>query len=104
LRGSAGVTKQRLRRKDAMGRQRRGSGCARIAPVSAGRTKQRGEGRTEGCPEQLTARRNSPWHGTGRGRDGGRKTGNSRRREVEELSARVGRARERVRGFGRGHK
>jgi hypothetical protein len=100
LRASAGVTGQRRRRKDATGRWRRGSGCARIAPVSAGRMNQRGEGHTEGCPEQLTARRNSPWHGTGRGRDDDRRTGSNRRRAVAELSARVGRARERSRGFG----
>jgi hypothetical protein len=60
LSGSAGVTGQRRRRKDTTGRRRRGSGCARIAPVSADRTKQRGEGHTQGCLEQLTARRNSP--------------------------------------------
>jgi hypothetical protein len=76
------------------GRHRRGSDCARIAPVSVDRTKQRGEGHTEGCPEQLTARRNSPWHGTGRGRDDGRITGSCRRGAVAELSARVGRTRE----------
>jgi hypothetical protein len=82
------------------GRRRRGSGCARIAPVSVDRAKQRGEGHTEGCPEQLTVRRNSPWHGTGRGRDGGRRMDSSRWRAVAELSARAGRAR----GFGRGRK
>jgi hypothetical protein len=60
LRGSAGVMGQWQRHKDTMGRRRRGSGCARIAPVSADRTKQRGEGHTEGCPEQLIARQNSP--------------------------------------------
>jgi hypothetical protein len=76
------------------GRHRRGSDCARIAPVSADRTKQRGEGHTEGCPEQLIARRNSPWHGTGRGRDDGCRTGSCRRGAVAELSARVGRTRE----------
>jgi hypothetical protein len=97
LRGSAGVTKQRRRRKDVTGRRRRGSGCGRIAPMSADRTKQRGEGHTEGCPEQLTARRNSPWHGTRRGHDGGRRTGSSRRRAVVELSAHAGRARKRGR-------
>jgi hypothetical protein len=83
---------------------RRGNGCAKIAPVSVDRTRQRGRGRTEGCPEQLTVRRSSPWHWTGRRRDGGRRTGNSRRRAVAELPARVGRARERPRGFGRGCK
>jgi hypothetical protein len=102
LRGSAGITKQWWWRKDRMGRRRWGSGCARIAPVSADRTKQRGEGHTEGCPEQLTVRQNSSWHRTGHRRDGDRRTGSSRRRAVAELSARVGRARERARGFGRG--
>ena len=48
LRGSAGVTEQRRRRKDATGRLRRGSDCARIALVSADRTKQRGKG-TPNC-------------------------------------------------------
>jgi hypothetical protein len=60
LRGSVGVTGQRRRRKDTTGRRRQGSGCTRIALVSADRTNQRGEGHTEGCPEQLTAKRNSP--------------------------------------------
>jgi hypothetical protein len=100
LRGSAGVTKQRRRRKDVMGQRRRGSGCARITLVSVDRTKQRGDGHTEGCPKQLTAKRNSSWHGTRREHDRGRRTGNSRRRAVAELSARMGRAR----GFGRGRK
>jgi hypothetical protein len=104
LRGSAGVAKQRQRRKHVTGQRRQGFGCARTAPVSTDRTKQRGEGHTEGCPEQLTVRRNSPWHGTGRGRDGGRRTGSSRRRAVAKLSACAGRARERARGFGRGRK
>jgi hypothetical protein len=57
--------KQRRRRKDTTGRRRRGSGYARIAPVSADRTNQIGEGHTEGCLELLTARQNSPWHGQG---------------------------------------
>jgi hypothetical protein len=104
LRGNAGVAKQRRRRRDSTGQRWRGSGCARIAPVSTDWTKQRGEGHTEVCPEQLTARRNSLWHGTGRGRDGGRRTGSSRRRAMAELSARVGRARERARGVCRGRK
>jgi hypothetical protein len=100
LRGSAGVTGQRRRRKDATGRLRQGSDCARIALVSADRMNQRGEGHTELCPEQLTARRNSQWHGTRRGLDGDRRTGSSRRRAGAELCARVGKARERARGFG----
>jgi hypothetical protein len=100
FRGSAGVTGQRRRRKDVTERRRRGSGCARIAPVSTDQTNQGGEGHTERCPEQLTARRNSLWHGTGRGRDGDRRTGSSRWRAVAELSIRAGRARERARGFG----
>jgi hypothetical protein len=104
LRGSAGVKGQRRRRKEATGRRQRGFGCARIAPVSADRTNQRGEGHTDGCPEQLTARRNLPWHGTGHRRDGDRRTGSSRRRAVMELSARADRARERARGFGIGRK
>jgi hypothetical protein len=104
LRGSVGVTEQRRRRKDATGRRRRGSGCAGITPVSADRTNQRGEGHTKGCPEQLTARQNSLWHGTERGRDGDRRTGSSRRGAVAELSACAGGARERARGSGRGHK
>jgi hypothetical protein len=44
------------------GRRRRSSGCTRITPVSAGRLNQGGKGHTEGCPEQLTVRRSSPWH------------------------------------------
>jgi hypothetical protein len=104
LRGNAEGTGQRQRHKDATGRPRWGSGCARIAPVSANQTNQREKGHTEGCPEQLTARRNSPWHGTGRGRNGGHRTGRGRQRAVVGLSARVGRARERARGFGRGRK
>jgi hypothetical protein len=75
LRGSAGVTKQRRRSRDSTGRRQRGSSCAKIAPVSADRTQQRGKGHIEGCPEQLTVRRSSLWHWTGRGHDGGRRTG-----------------------------
>jgi hypothetical protein len=101
LRGNAGVAKQRWRRKDTTERWWRGSGCVKIAPVSADRTKQRGRGNIEGCPEQLTARWSSPWYWTGHGRDGGRKTGSGRRRAVVELPARVGRARERARESGR---
>jgi hypothetical protein len=63
-----------------------------------------GRGHTEGCPEQLTVRRSSPWHWTGHGRDGSHETGNGRRREVAELPVRVGRARERARELGRGRK
>jgi hypothetical protein len=102
LRGSAGVAKQRRRRRDSMGRRWWDSGCAKIAPVSAGRTQQRGKGHTEGCPEQLTERRSSPWHWTGRGRDGGRRTGSDRRWVVAELPAHVGRARERASESGKG--
>jgi hypothetical protein len=68
LRGSAGVAKQRRRHRDATRQRRRDSGCVKIAPVSANRTKQRGRGHIEGCPEQLTARQSSPWHWTGRTR------------------------------------
>jgi hypothetical protein len=104
LRGSAGVAKQRWRHKDATRRRRWGSSCAKITLVSADQTKQRGEGHNEGCPEQLTARWSSPWHGTGRRRNSGCRTGSGRRLAVAELPARVGRARERARGFGRGRK
>jgi hypothetical protein len=41
---------------------------------------------------------------TGHRRDGDRRTGSSRWRAMAELSAHMGRARERVWGFGRGHK
>jgi hypothetical protein len=102
LRGSAGVAKQRRRRKDSTGRRRRDSGRAKIAPVSVDQTQQRGKGHNEGCPEQLIVRRSSAWHWTGRGHDGGRRIGSGQRRAEAELSARVGRARERARGFGRG--
>jgi hypothetical protein len=87
-----------------MGRRRRGSGCAKIAPMSTDRTQQRGKGHTEGYPEQLTVRRSSPWHWTGHGRDGGHRTGNGRRWAVAELPARMGRAREGARGLDRGRK
>jgi hypothetical protein len=80
LRGSAGVTEQRQRRKDTTGQRRRGSGCARIAPVSVDWTNHREEGHTEGCSEQLTARWNSPWHETGHRRDGDRRIGSFNRR------------------------
>jgi hypothetical protein len=59
---------------------------------------------TEGCPEQLIVRQSSPWHLTGHRRDGGHGTGSGRRWAVAELPAHVGRARERVRGLGRGRK
>jgi hypothetical protein len=80
------------------------SDCARITPVSVGRRNQGGKGHTEGCPEQLTVRRSSPWHWAGRVRDGGRRTGGGRRRAVAGLSARVGRSRERASESGRGRK
>jgi hypothetical protein len=88
----------------ASGRRWRGSGCARNAPMSADRTQQGRKGHTEGCPEQLTVRRSSPWRWTGHGRDGGHGTGSGRRRAVMELPARVGRSRERARELGRGRK
>jgi hypothetical protein len=62
LRGSAGVTKQWRRRRDSTGQRCRGSGCAKIAPMSADRMQQRAEGHTKGCLEQLTVRRSSLWH------------------------------------------
>jgi hypothetical protein len=99
-RRSAGTTGQRRRHMDATGRQWQSSGCARTGPVSAGQATQRGGGHTEGCPEQLTARRNLLRQRTGRGRDGDRRTGSGRRCAVAELSVHVGRARERARGFG----
>jgi hypothetical protein len=51
LKGSAEVAKQRRRHKNAMGQRQWDSGCAKIAPLSADRTRQRGRGHTEGCPE-----------------------------------------------------
>jgi hypothetical protein len=69
-----------------------------------GRLNQGGKGHTEGCPEQLTVRRSSPWHWTGRERDGGPRTGDGRRLAVAGLSARMGRARERASESGRGRK
>jgi hypothetical protein len=87
-----------------LGRWRRGSGYAKTSPVSVDPTQQGGRGHTEGCPEQLTERRSSPWHWTRHGRDDGHGTCSGRRRAVAELSARMGKARERARGFGRGRK
>jgi hypothetical protein len=72
------------------------------APVSADQMQQGGRGHTEGCSEQLTVRRSSPWHWTGHGRNGGHGTGGGCRRAVVELSVRAGRARERARELGRG--
>ena len=85
LRGNAGGTGQWRRHRDATGRRWRSSGCARTTPVSAGRLNQGGKGHTKGCPEKLTARRSSPWHWTGRGRNGGHGTGGGRRRAVAEV-------------------
>jgi hypothetical protein len=101
LRGSAGVTKQQQRRKDVTGRRQWGSGYARIAPVSADRMKHRGDGHTEGCPEQLIARRNSPFHGNSRWPQNGQQStaGGDR-----ALCTRGQSERKRVRGFGRGRK
>jgi hypothetical protein len=70
--------------------------------MSMGRLNQGGKGHTEGCPEQLTVRRSSPWHWTGRERDGGRRTDGGRPRAMVGLSVRVGRARERARELGEG--
>jgi hypothetical protein len=78
LRGNVGVAKQQRRSRDSTGRRQRGSGCAKIAPVSADRTQQRGKGHTEGCPEQLTVRQSSPWHWTGYGCNSGHRTGSGR--------------------------
>ena len=88
----------------ASGRRRRGSGCAKTAPVSMDQTQQGRKGHTKGCPEQLTVRRSSPWRWTGHGRNGGHGTGSGRRRAVVELPVRLGRARERARELGRGRK
>jgi hypothetical protein len=101
---SAGVAKQQRRRKGSTGRRWRSSDCTGGTPVSADWTQQGGKGHTEGCPEQLTVRRSSPWHWTGHGRDGGHETGSGRRWAVVKLPTRMSRARERARGFGRGRK
>jgi hypothetical protein len=85
LRGSAGGTVQRRRHRDAMGRLWWSSGCARTTPVSAGWLNQGGKGHTEGCPEKLTARRSSPWHWTGRERNGSHGTGGGRQRAVVQV-------------------
>jgi hypothetical protein len=50
------------------------------------------------------ARRSSPWHWTGHGRNGGHGTGGGRRRAVAELLVRAGKVRERARELGRGRK
>jgi hypothetical protein len=105
LRGSAGGTGQRQRHRDTTGRQWRSSGCARTTPVSEGRHNQGGKGHTEGCPEKLTARRSSPWHWSGRGRNGGHRSGSGRRRAVAEVLGSCGQSkRERARELGRGRK
>jgi hypothetical protein len=88
----------------ASGRRRRGSDCARTAPVSVDRVQHGGRGHTEGCPELLTARRSSPWHWTGHRRNSSHETGGGHRRAVAELSVRASRARERVRELGKGRK
>jgi hypothetical protein len=80
------------------------SGCARKRSGERGTEARGGKGHTEGCPEQLTERRSSPWHWTGHGRDGSHGTGSGHQRAVAELSARVGRAIERARELGRGRK
>jgi hypothetical protein len=72
--------------------------------VSAAWTQHGGKGHTEGCPEQLTVSRSSPWHWTGHERNSGHRTGSGRRWAVVELPARVGRVRERARELGRGRK
>jgi hypothetical protein len=73
----------------ASGRPRRSFGCARNTPVSADQTNQRGEGQTRGCPEQLTVRQNSPRQQMGHRLDDGRRTADSRRWAVAELSGRA---------------
>ena len=72
--------------------------------MSADWTQQGGKGHTEGCPEQLTVRRSSPWHWTGHGRNGSHRTDGGHRRAVAELSVCAGRASERARELGRGRK
>jgi hypothetical protein len=61
-----------------------------------------GLGRTEGCPELLTARRNSPRQRARRWLDGDRRTGARPRRAAAELPRRARGARERARVFGWG--
>jgi hypothetical protein len=97
---SAGVAKQRWRRRGSMGRRWRTPTAQENASVSADRTQQGGRGHTKGCPEQLIVRRSSPWHWTGHGRNGGHGTGDGRRWAVVELPVCVGRARERARELG----
>jgi hypothetical protein len=59
-------------------------------------------GRTEGCPELLMARRNSPRQRARRWLDGERKTGARPRRAAAELPGRARGASERARAFGWG--
>jgi hypothetical protein len=85
LRRNAGGMGQRRRHRDATGRWWQSSGCARTTLVSAGRLNQGGKGHTEGCPEKLTARRSSPWHWTGRGRNDDHGRGDGRRWAMAEV-------------------
>jgi hypothetical protein len=55
-------------------------------------------------PEQLIVRRSSPWHWTGHGSNDSHGIGSGRRRVVAELPVRMGRAIERARELGTGHK
>jgi hypothetical protein len=51
LRGVPGTHERKLGCGKDAGQRHRLSGCARSAPVSAGRANQRGRGQPEGCPK-----------------------------------------------------
>jgi hypothetical protein len=97
---SAGIMKQRRRRRGSTGRRWRTPAAQENTPVSMDQAWQGGRGHTEGCPEQLTARRSSLWHWTGHERNDDHRTGGGHRRAVAELSVCGGRARERGEGAG----
>jgi hypothetical protein len=101
-RGNNGALRQRRGRRDVSGRWWRSSDCTGRTPVIVDRANQKGWGRTEGCPELLTTRQNSPRQRARRGLDGDRRIGaRPQRARQNSLSARRAREGARVFGWGR---
>jgi hypothetical protein len=97
LRGASGTLERRSGHGEDTGRRRWSCGGE---PVSVDREKQRGRGRTEGCPGSRVTRRSSPMQQTQRGLDGDRRMGARPRRIAVELPGCTRRAREGARVLG----
>jgi hypothetical protein len=79
-------------------RLHRGNSGERGLDAAGGKRAHRRVSRAADSKAELT------WHWMGHWRDGDHRTGSCRWQAVAELAAHVGRARERAKGLGRGHK